>query len=280
MRVSLQPACQERAGAVTIAAGVAAVPGRLAMDGRAERVHEAAADELGRALRAHADPARAVQERRYLKSELEHLGVSVPATRRCVRGWVRAHPTLGHDGLVGLVTELWDRPLPAIHERRLAAVELLEARRGLLSVADVPLLERLLREARTWALLDPLAVSVVGQLALSDRDAFDPVVRRWASDDDAWLRRASLLVHLPGIRAGTPDRDRLLALADPLLEETGFFVRKAIGWVLRELGQREPATVVAWLEPRVDRASGLTVREAVKRLPAADRERLLAARGR
>jgi 3-methyladenine DNA glycosylase AlkD len=241
---------------------------------------QVAAEELTVALAAHADPERAVQERRYLKSELEHFGVSVPATRRCVRDWVRAHPTLDHDALVGLVTELWDHPTPAIHERRLAAVELLEARRQLLSAADLPLLERLLREARTWALLDGLSVSVVGELALADPAAFDAVVRRWATDDERWLRRASLLAHLPAIRAGTPDHERLFALADPMLEETWFFIRKAIGWVLRELGHREPATVVAWLEPRVTRASGLTVREAVRRLPAADRERLLAARVR
>jgi 3-methyladenine DNA glycosylase AlkD len=240
----------------------------------------AAAEELTAALRTHADPERAVQERRYLKSDLVHLGASVPATRRCVRDWLRSHPRLDHGALVGVVAELWDRPEPAIHERRLAAIELLESCRELLSVADVALLERLLREARTWALLDPLAVSVVGVLALSDPARFDAVVRRWATDDDPWMRRASLLVHLPGIRAGTPDRERLLALADPILEETGFFVRKAIGWVLRELAQREPETVVAWLEPRITRASGLTVREAVKRLPEADREQLLAARSR
>jgi 3-methyladenine DNA glycosylase AlkD len=244
------------------------------------RQPQVAAEELSAALAAHADPERAAQERRYLKSELEHLGVSVPATRRCVRDWVRAHPTLDHDALVGLVTELWDQPRPAIHERRLAAVELLEACRQRLSAGDLPLLERLLREARTWALLDGLSVSVVGELALADPAAFDAAVRRWATDDDFWLRRASLLVHLPGIRAGTPDRERLFALADPLLEDSGFFVRKAIGWVLRELGHREPATVVAWLESRVTRASGLTVREAVRRLPEADRERLLAARAR
>lgn len=242
--------------------------------------HVLVADELTAALHAHADPERAVQERRYLKSELEHLGVSVPSTRRCVRDRLRVHPVLDHDTLVGLATELWDQPLPAIHERRLAAVELLVARRTLLSEADVPLVERLLREARTWALLDPLAVGVVGAVVLADPAGFDPVVRRWATDDDAWLRRASLLVHLPGIRAGTPPRERLLALADPMLAEPGFVVRKAIGWVLRELGKREPETVVAWLEPRVTGAAGLTVREAVKHLPEADRERLLTARGR
>jgi 3-methyladenine DNA glycosylase AlkD len=64
-----------------------------------------------------------------------------------------------------------------------------------------------------------------------------------------------------------------------MLEEKEFFIRKAIGWVLREYGRREPAAVAGWLEPRLDRAAGLTVREASKHLPEATREALLAARG-
>jgi 3-methyladenine DNA glycosylase AlkD len=62
-----------------------------------------------------------------------------------------------------------------------------------------------------------------------------------------------------------------------MLAEREFFIRKAIGWVLREAGKRRPGEVVAWLGPRTDRASGVTVREAVKYLPAEDAERLLSA---
>ena len=71
--------------------------------------------------------------------------------------------------------------------------------------------------------------------------------------------------------------DRFLARAEPMLEEREFFIRKAIGWVLREAGKRRPADVVAWLAPRTHRASGVTVREAVKYLPAVDAERLTTA---
>jgi 3-methyladenine DNA glycosylase AlkD len=62
-----------------------------------------------------------------------------------------------------------------------------------------------------------------------------------------------------------------------MLEEKEFFIRKAIGWVLREVGKRRPAEVVAWLAPRTHRASGVTMREAVKYLPAADATGLMAA---
>jgi 3-methyladenine DNA glycosylase AlkD len=239
----------------------------------------ALADELEARLREHANPERAEQERRYLKSELHHLGVSVPAIRRVTRHLLREqHPELGHDEVVALVAALWDRPAAAIHERRMAATEVLERSVDLLSADDVPLLERLVRESRTWALVDGLAVSVIGQVVDRDRGELDPVVRRWATDADMWIRRTSLLVHLPGIRRDDGEVERFLALAAPMLEEREFFIRKAIGWVLRELGRRRPQVVVAWLEPRLGRAAGLTVREAVKHLPDPDRERLLAER--
>ena len=71
--------------------------------------------------------------------------------------------------------------------------------------------------------------------------------------------------------------DRFLARADRMLEEKEFFIRKAIGWVLREAGKKRPDEVAAWLAPRTDRASGVTMREAVKYLTPADADRLMAA---
>jgi 3-methyladenine DNA glycosylase AlkD len=62
-----------------------------------------------------------------------------------------------------------------------------------------------------------------------------------------------------------------------MLDEREFFIRKAIGWVLRETSKRRPDEVTAWLAPRTHRASGVTMREAVKYLPSADAERLMAA---
>jgi 3-methyladenine DNA glycosylase AlkD len=80
------------------------------------------------------------------------------------------------------------------------------------------------------------------------------------------------------LRRGEGNWDRFCELADPMLEEREFFVRKAIGWVLRETAKRRPVLVADWLEPRAHRAAGLTVREAVKPMPAHVRDRVLAAR--
>jgi 3-methyladenine DNA glycosylase AlkD len=230
------------------------------------------AEDLERELAAQGDPARAEKERAYLKSDLTFLGVGVPGTRAAVKRLVRAHPDPGHDQVVALAEALWAEP---VHERRLAAVELLDLRSELLRPDDLPLLEALLREARTWALVDGLAANVVGTVRECYLDEVEPVLERWSRDDDHWLRRASLLAYLVALREGRGDFEAFARKADRMLEEREFFVRKAIGWVLRDTGRRRPELVVAWLEPRAHRAAGLTVREAVKHLPDADRDGIL-----
>jgi 3-methyladenine DNA glycosylase AlkD len=222
-------------------------------------------------LRAEATPERAQKEKAYLKSDLDFLGATVPAIRRAARTVHRQHSDLSHDELLRLVEGLWAR---RIHELRMAAVVLLDLNRDRLTPADLVWLQRLVRESSTWALVDGLSVSVVGSLVDRFPDELHIELARWARHDDFWVRRASLLAHLPGLRRGHGDFHRFAALADPMLGEREFFIRKAIGWVLREAGKRNPDQVAAWLEPRLDRASGLTVREAVKYLPDSDRERL------
>ncbi len=63
-----------------------------------------------------------------------------------------------------------------------------------------------------------------------------------------------------------------------MLEEREFFIRKAIGWILRDTGRRRPDLVYEWLLPRAPRASGVTIREAVKYLAPDQRDAVLAAR--
>jgi 3-methyladenine DNA glycosylase AlkD len=222
-------------------------------------------------LRNGGTPGRADREKAYLKSDLEFAGTGIPAIRVLVADWCKARPSLRHEQVAGLVRALWDRPL---YECRQAAVLLLERTARLLDPSDMPLIERLLRTSHTWALVDGLAINVVGDLA-ERFDELGPVFDRWAADEDFWLRRSALLVLLRPLRAGRGDFERFSRYADAMLGEREFFIRKAIGWVLREVAKRRPALVADWLGPRVHLASGVTVREAVKPLPAPVRTALM-----
>jgi 3-methyladenine DNA glycosylase AlkD len=235
-------------------------------------------DDLARTmeleLRDAAVPERAAKEKAYLKSSLEHLGTSVPAIRSVAVRLRRQAPDLGHDDVVRLAATLWAAP---VHERRMVAVEVLDQYADLLSPADLGLVERLVREAKTWALVDGLAADVAGGIVLRRPD--DPLVGatldRWADDEDFWVRRTALLAQLKVLRAGG-DFARFARYADAMLDETEFFIRKAIGWVLRETARTRSDEVVAWLAPRASRASGVTMREALKPLTEEQRARVRA----
>jgi 3-methyladenine DNA glycosylase AlkD len=231
---------------------------------------EGAALAVDGALRAAGTADRAAQEKRYLKSELEFFGVTVPETRRVVKAAVRGYPGLDEAGMVAWAVSLWREP---IHERRMATVELLTLAAPRLGAGDLATVERLVRESGTWALVDGLAVSVAGEIALRDPRSW-PVIDGWAADADFWVRRSALLALLRGIRAGRPDLPRFTRYAQPMLAEREFFIRKAIGWVLREISKHDPDWVASWTQRHLSEMSGVTFREAARRLPAAEATRL------
>jgi 3-methyladenine DNA glycosylase AlkD len=231
---------------------------------------EAAALVVAAGLRAVGTPERAAQEKRYLKSDLEFFGVTVPEMRRVVLAAWRGWPELPRAEAVAWAVALWDEP---VHERRMAAAEVLTLAAARLGTGDLAVVERLVRSSGTWALVDGLAVNVAGEIAVREAGAWS-VIDGWATDADFWLRRAALLSLLCGIRAGRPDLARFTRYAEPLLAEPEFFIRKAIGWVLREISRRDPLWVAAFTERHVAEMSGVTFREAVRRLPADEAERL------
>ena len=227
---------------------------------------------IERELRGLGTPERAASGKAYLKSDLEFTGTTVPATRTVIRSWCRARPGLTRRELAATAEELWARP---VFECRMAAVELLDAKADLLRSADAGLIEHMLRTARTWALVDGLAANVMG--GLTERyPELTATLDRWARDDNFWLRRSAMLALLRPLRRGDGDFERFSRYADQMLEEKEFFIRKAIGWILRDTAKRRPALVAEWLAPRAHRASGVTIREAVKPLPPDVRDQLMA----
>jgi len=232
------------------------------------------ADNIERELRKFSYAGRAAGNKRYLKSDLEHLGASVGEIREVLKRFTAGHPNLSRLDVLSAAQALWSRP---VHERRMAAVMLLESRTNLLIAEDLDFLETLIREARGWAFVDAIAGDIAGAILVRHPGA-SRRVDRWALDPDFWVRRSALLSTLLPHKAGRP-LDRFLGYAEAMLDETMFFIRKAIGWVLREAGKQRGDEVFAWLESRMARVSGVTIREAVKYLSPSQRQSLLAVYG-
>jgi len=212
-------------------------------------------------------PERAAGEKAYLKSDLDFLGATLSEIRQAAK----SIPDLDHDQLLALVEELWSKP---VFERRMAAAILLDLHVADLGPRDLPVIEKLIRDSYTWALVDVLAGDVVSKMATRLR--IGRTLDRWAKDRDFWIRRSSLLAELRPLKNGAPF-EPFARRAEGMLEEKEFFIRKAIGWVLREMSKKRPAEVYEWLAPRTHRASGVTMREAVKYLEPPRASRLMTA---
>jgi hypothetical protein len=180
-------------------------------------------------------------------SDLRFYGASVGAVRGTVRDALRRHPGLPHDDVAALSSELWSVP---VFERRLAAVVLLQSNLPLLTNSDLTRIEGFVRQARLRALVDPLAVDVIGPLIegldILARVRADSVLDRWVREPDAWLRRAALLSPLRALGAGAGDWDSFVRHARAVLAEPpeqgkdGVVVREAVSRVLNDLAKKRP----------------------------------------
>ena len=235
----------------------------------------AAARSIEEQLRAQGTAERAAGSKRYLKSDLDFIGVPVPAVRTAIAHWSRAHGEVSRQEAIALADELWNT---SIFERKLAAVVLLERFAGLLTARDLRFVKGLIEDSKTWALVDGLAVNVVGTIVATHPGAATEL-DAWARSSDHWVRRTALLALMKSMKRGD-EHERFFGYAEAMLDEREFFIRKAIGWVLREVGKAHPDAVFGWLLPRAGRASGITLREAVKHLSEEQRRTVLEARSR
>ena len=223
-----------------------------------------------RAFRAEASPSRARGQKAYLKSPLRFHGITTPCLRRVVGDFVRTHRDLPRRDVLALVRALWETDF---HDLRWTGVALLERYVDRLTAADLAYVERLLVRSCTWDHVDWLSTKVSAPLV----ERFPREKRRlarWARHRSFWVRRASMLSLLPAIRRGGGDFTRFARFAAPLVSEKEFFIRKAIGWVLRETSKKRPALAYEFLAAHRDRVSGLTLREGAKYLSRAERASL------
>ncbi len=220
-------------------------------------------------LAAVADPAKAAGMQAYMKSAMPYLGANSAATRNVVRA-ILADPDLVA-AMAGdrstwreTVLDLWDG---AVHrEERYVAVELTGARfaRGWQDPDELPLYQHLVVTGAWWDHVDAVAVHRVGPLLRSHPDAIRPVLEAWAVDPDLWLRRTAIIAQV-GSKAAL-DTGLLTLAIDANLDGRDFFIRKAIGWALRQHARVDPDWVRAFVAAREDLLSGLSKREARKHL--------------
>jgi 3-methyladenine DNA glycosylase AlkD len=220
--------------------------------------------EIRDGLAAAGDPARAPQMQAYMKSSLPYRGVSLPVCRRIARRAVADHPPGDRSAFLATVRVLWDDA--GYREERYAALALVRDRRyaEYRDPEALPLYRHLVVTGAWWDLVDEAATHLVGPLLLGHPREVRPVVLSWATESDRWLRRTAVICQ---IGAGSRiDTDLLTRAVDANADDPDFFLRKAIGWALRQHARVDPDWVRAFVADCADRLSPLSRREALKHL--------------
>jgi len=217
---------------------------------------------LSSRLRELADPVRAPQQQAYMKSAMPYLGIATPALRRSCVDCFRNHELPDSGCWQATILTLWRTA--TYREERYAALELLRHRpyRIWYSPALLPMLEELITTGAWWDFVDSIAPSVLGSLLRAEPATLRGVLKRWSMHDDLWLRRSAILAQLK-FKSDT-DRRLLFSLMKPSLDSKEFFLRKAIGWALREYSKTNPDAVIDYVSRHQARLSGLSRREALK----------------
>lgn len=198
----------------------------------------------------------------YMKSTMPYYGINMPEVRAITRRVLGDAP-MTCDEWRDVILQL-SRGARHREERYVAQILLEQARhRPCLTPRDMPMLEEMVVTGAWWDLVDELA-PVIGELLRRYPKHMRPLMRRWSTDRDLWKRRVSIICQLK-FKQDT-DLELLYANIEPNLGDRDFFIRKAIGWALRQYAWTDPGEVARYVRSNDSRLSGLSKREAMKNI--------------
>lgn len=224
--------------------------------------------ELRARIAEAADPDRAPAMQAYMKSQMPFRGVSAVPLRRICREVLAAHRLEGRAAWELAVRTLWDDA--GYREERYATVALTGHRyyREFQDAVTLSLYRHLVVTGAWWDLVDDVAIHRVGPILRADPATVAPVIQAWARESDMWLRRTAILCQRASKAATDADllADALCANLEGTTYGREFFIRKAMGWALREYARTDPDWVRSFVDEHHADLSGLTRREALKHL--------------
>lgn len=214
------------------------------------------------ALAENANPEKAAGMRAYMKSAMPYRGVQTPVRRKLVRAALREHPLQSREEWLAAVLDLWRNA--AYREERYVAQDVTGAPqfRTYRDLATLPLYEEMIVSGAWWDLVDDVATHKLRELVDNHPQEMAAHMRAWCTNSDLWKRRSSIICQIK--RKEATDLSLLIDCIEPNLADPDFFIRKAIGWALRDLAWTDLPTVEDYVARNADRLSALSKREALK----------------
>jgi 3-methyladenine DNA glycosylase AlkD len=226
------------------------------------------ADELIAAIRdglaAAADPKRAPGMQAYMKSAMPYRGVASPVNKPIFRRAIEDHPLPDAAAWAAAIRRLFHEA--SYREEWYGALALLDHRlyRDHRALAALPLYEELIVGGAWWDVVDEVATGSLRQLLVDRPGEMAEQMREWSVAPNLWKRRSSIICQVG--RRRTIDLRLLYDCIEPNLADRDFFIRKAIGWALRDYAWVDPEEVARYVALKEARLSGLSRREALKNI--------------
>lgn len=216
------------------------------------------------ALRRAAHPTDAPAMQAYMKSTMPYWGVKSGERRAIQRDLFDKYLLLTSESWQSTVSQLFDDAQR--REERYVAIELLllARYRSFLTLDVLPTIEHLITTGAWWDFVDPLAADGIGHLLAKKRRRMSKTLRSWSKSNDMWKRRSSIIAQLRF--AEDTDLELLYDCIAPSLDSREFFLRKAIGWALRQYAWTDPKEIRRYVKRMGDKLSPLSQREALKNI--------------
>lgn len=210
-------------------------------------------------MEAHANPANAKAMQSYMKDNFPFYGIPKPKRALLFKELFLDNGLPNEFQFRTVVHLLWDQTYRELHY---LALEVLVKNKKHFLESDIILFEEMLRTHSWWDSIDYISPTIVGIWLKKFPQHKINLLTRWNRDSNYWIRRASLLAQLK--EKEETDHELLFNLIIPLTNEKEFFIRKAIGWSLRELAKHKPKEVLSFVKQQT--MSPLSKREALKHL--------------
>ena len=223
-------------------------------------------ERLAEAFEPHRDEARGKQMRAYMRHQFPFLGIMKTERVRLSRAALAGLDRPTEKDVAAVAIACWKRDA---REYQYAGIWYARRNAAVLGPGFLAVAKRLITTKSWWDTVDDLAANVVGGL-VAGHPRLATTMDDWIASKNLWLARTAL-IHQLRFRTDT-DAERLFDYCMRRANDTEFFIRKAIGWALREYSKTDEQAVLAFVRERRQELSPLSRREAMKWIEAPRRE--------
>ncbi len=206
-----------------------------------------------------ADPEKAASMASYMKTDTPFFGVQKKERDKVLEKLIEQYSPVAAKAYKNNVLELWHMPG---REEKYLAISYARSFPKFLTPSHLPLFERLIREGAWWDFVDEIAQHCVGRILLDHKETIALIMHQWVNDENMWKRRTAIICQ--NKHKEQTDKGMLFGFCLKRAHETENYIRKAIGWALREYSKTAPDAVVDFLKTNRHKLSSMSFREGAK----------------